>query len=217
MQKPSPDYFGVAPLGHDGLIPEPSRGYPPARIMRFSVLLGLSLASLLGCATYRDDLVRGQHYYDLNQYNDALAVWRILEIDWDSLSYSEQTRYAYLRGMTDYRMGFRADSRHWLAISKAVELRHPGGLDAQSSVQMEQALGELNSAVYAAGQPPSASATGQELANVTANPALPTYSAAPQTQSPAPVQMTPATMATSTQVPSAAPPASASPSPPPVP
>jgi len=187
------------------LIPEPSRGYPPARIMRFSVLLGLSLASLLGCATYRDELARGQHYYDLNQYNDALAVWRVLEIDWDSLTYAEQTRYAYLRGMTDFRMGFRADARHWLAISKAVELRHPGGLDAQSNVQLEQALGELNSAVYAAGQPPSASATGQELANVMANTALPTYSAAPQTQSPAPQQMAPA-----------APPSSAS-SPPPVP
>ena len=141
--------------------------------MRYRVLLGLCLTAAVGCATYHDDLERGQHYYDLNQYNDALAVWRILEIDWDSLTYAEQSRYAYFRGMTDYRIGYRADARHWLATSKAVEQRHPGGLDAQSSAQLEQVLTELNSAVYAMGPPPSAAATGVELTNVTAALNLP--------------------------------------------
>ena len=151
--------------------------------MRYRVLLGLCFATVVGCATYHDDLERGQHYYDLNQYNDALSVWRMLEIDWDSLTYAEQTRYAYLRGMTDYRMGYRADARHWLATSKAVEQRHPGGLDAQSSAQLEQALTELNAAVYAMGPPPSAAATGVELSNVNANigaPAMPIASPAAQ-------------------------------------
>ena len=122
----------------------------------------------MGCATYRDDLDRGQQYYKLNQYNNALSVWRVLESDWDSLNYADQARYAYLRGMTDVRLGFRADARHWLAVAKAVSAQHPGGLDAQASAQLEQSLGELNRAVYAAGQAPSPTATGVELTPVAA-------------------------------------------------
>jgi hypothetical protein len=197
--------FVAGPLGHDGLIMESIRGYPPPRIMRISVLLACCAASLVGCATYHDDLVRGQHYYDLNQYNDALAVWRILEVDWDSLTYAEQCRYSYLRGMTDYRMGFRADARHWLSISKAVEQKHPGGLDAQATAQLGQVLEELNTAVYAMGPPPSAVATGVELPNVTANLELPPSAPAQATQSTAPAN--PATSnAPASTAPAAAPP-----------
>ncbi len=134
--------------------------------MRYTGLLGSCLSLLVGCATYHDDLERGQHYYDLNQYNNALSVWRILEVDWDSLTYAEQARYAFLRGMTDYRMGYRADARHWLAMSKAVAQHHPGGLDAKSLAQLEQALTEFNAAVYAMGPPQSAEATGVELTNI---------------------------------------------------
>jgi hypothetical protein len=170
-----------------GLIMESIRGYPPPRIMRVGVfMLGCCIASLVGCATYHDDLVRGQHYYDVNQYNDALAIWRILEIDWDSLSYAEQSRYSYLRGMTDYRMGFRADARHWLSIAKAVEQKHPGGLDAQANAQLTQVLTELNTAVYAMGPPPSAVATGVELPNVTASLEPPPSAPAQATQGNAP-------------------------------
>jgi hypothetical protein len=172
--------------------------------MRYRVLLGLCLATVVGCATYHDDLERGQHYYDLNQYNNALSIWRMLEIDWDSLTYAEQARYAYLRGMTDYRMGYRADARHWLATSKAVAQVHPGGLDAQSSAQLEQVLTELNAAVYAMGPPPSAAATGVELTNVAAETAMP-----PTTTEPAP------NAAGEPQTAPSAPPAAASPAPPP--
>jgi hypothetical protein len=133
--------------------------------MRCLAVLGLSLAVLVGCATYRDDLARGQHYYDLNQFDNALSVWRMLERDWESLDDAEQTRYAYLRGMTDYRMGYRADARHWLAISKTIAEKHPGGLDAQSIAQLDHALRTLNEAVYSAGPPTSQVAAGRELAN----------------------------------------------------
>ncbi|HEY3664868.1 MAG TPA: hypothetical protein VGL19_02665, partial [Polyangiaceae bacterium] len=85
----------------------------------FSWFLTLSLSvGLAGCATYREDLNRGQRMYEENQYENALAIWRGLEDDSDSLTFNDQARYAYLRGMTDYRLSFRADSRHWLAIAK---------------------------------------------------------------------------------------------------
>jgi len=115
--------------------------------MRFRVALALVLACA-GCATYREDLYRGQRLYEDNQYEKALALWRVLESDTDSLSFNEQSRYAYLRGMTDYRLGFRADSRHWLAIAKATEQEHSGGLSPEWKQRLDESLEDLNKDVY---------------------------------------------------------------------
>ena len=113
----------------------------------FVLLLAIMLCPV-ACATYREDLNRGQRMYEENQYEHALALWRGLEDDADSLSVNDQARYAYLRGMTDYRLGFRADSRHWLAIAKATELAHPGGLSVEWKERLEQSLTDLNQDVY---------------------------------------------------------------------
>ena len=86
--------------------------------MRFALLAPLLL--VLGCATYREDLNRGQRLYEENQYERALAIWRVLEADMDSLSLTDQARYAYLRGMTDFRLGFRPYARHWLGVARAI-------------------------------------------------------------------------------------------------
>lgn len=114
---------------------------------------GLLLAVLLGaCATYREDLNRGQRLYDENQYERALALFRNLERDTDSLSVNDRARYAYLRGMTDYRLGFRSDARHWLAIARATEQQHPGGLSPEWNERLSQSLDELNQEVYGTGR-----------------------------------------------------------------
>jgi len=121
-------------------------------------LVVLLLALVVGaCATYREDLNRGQRLYEESEYERALAIWRFLEVDLDSLDYRDQARYAYLRGMTDYRLGggkggadtqFRAHARHWLALAKAIEQEHPGGLSEQWKQLMEEALDELNAEVW---------------------------------------------------------------------
>jgi len=120
-------------------------------------LLGC-LVLTVGCATYRDELSRGQRYYLDNQYDHALAIWRILEADLDSLTYAEQARYAYLRGMTDYRLGFRSDARHWLAIAAAIQQMHPGGLEDRENAQLRESLNDLNRdyGIEPAGKAPSA-------------------------------------------------------------
>jgi hypothetical protein len=117
----------------------------------FALLLAIALCPL-ACVTYREDLNRGQRMYEENQYEHALALWRSLEDDADSLSQNDQVRYAYLRGMTDFRLGFRADSRHWLAIAKATEQAHSGGLSGEWKERMEQSLNDLNQDVYGAGE-----------------------------------------------------------------
>jgi hypothetical protein len=117
--------------------------------MRTAVVLLLAVAlSSLACATYREELTRGQRMYEENQYEHALALWRILEDDADSLSPTDQARYAYLRGMTDYRLGLRADARHWLAIAKATDQTHAGGLSAAWQQRLEESLTDLNQDVY---------------------------------------------------------------------
>jgi hypothetical protein len=113
--------------------------------MRLYALLALAV---LGCTTYREDLNRGQRLYEQNQYEHALAIWRVLEADMDSLSDNDQARYAYLRGMTDYRLGFRPYARHWLGMAHALDKAHPGGLNQEWRDRMDKSLADLNRDVY---------------------------------------------------------------------
>jgi len=114
-------------------------------IMRRVVLLSL-LA--LACSTYREDLNRGQRLYEEKQYDHALAIWRILEDDVDSLTLNDQARYAYLRGMTNYRLGYRPYARHWLGIARSIEKEHPGGLNDEWKDRLQKSLEDLDKDVY---------------------------------------------------------------------
>jgi hypothetical protein len=110
--------------------------------------LGTSLLSAVACTTYRDHLNRGQRYYDENDYEKALALWRALEPDMDSLSDQERARYSYLRGMTDYRLGYRSHARHWLAVAQAIEKKYPGGLEEDWHHRAKEAIEDLNKDVF---------------------------------------------------------------------
>jgi hypothetical protein len=164
----------------------------PSLSMRSALVLLLALC-LSACATYREDLNRGHRLYEEHQYERALAIFRYLEPDIDSLNFKDQARYAYLRGMTDYRLGseFRADARHWLAIAKAIEQQHPGGLAEQWKQLLEDALSDLNREVYASlgapEQPPPGDA-GQPAAPAPSSGAAPPPPPAP----PEPAQAEPA-------------------------
>jgi len=116
-----------------------------------------------GCATYSRDLERAEAHYKANEFEPALALFRVLEPDMDSYSAAEKARYAYYRGMTDYRLaslanpgsgvadpkkGFRDNARHWLAIAAAVEKQTPGGLMPDQKQLLNSALTDLNQDVY---------------------------------------------------------------------
>ncbi|HEY3494650.1 MAG TPA: hypothetical protein VGK73_08200 [Polyangiaceae bacterium] len=111
-------------------------------------LVWIAALVALGCSTYREDLNRGQRLYEENQYEHALAIWRVLEADADSLSINDQARYAYLRGMTDYRLGFRPYARHWLGIARAIDKEHPGGLNQEWRDRLDKSLADLDKDVY---------------------------------------------------------------------
>src|SRR5690606_15022503 len=118
------------------------------RSMRLSAgraaLASAALASAaLGCATHSDALARGQRYYEENQYERALALWRDLDRQQARFSGSERARDAYFRGMTDYRLGYRHDARHWLGIARAIEAENPGGLGPVWLARLDGALADL--------------------------------------------------------------------------
>jgi hypothetical protein len=115
-------------------------------------LAAVAVAFSLGaCTTYRDQLVRGQNAFEQNEHERTLGLLRALEPDVANLSLPEQARYAYLRGMTDYRIGHRNDARHWLAIARAHDDTSPGLLPADWKTRMMEALDELNRVVYGEG------------------------------------------------------------------
>ena len=108
----------------------------------------LLLLCAAACSAHRDALERGHSYYEDNRFEQALAVWRELERDESRLRPYERSRYAYLRGMTDYRLGFRDDARHWLGLARAVEQMHPGGISPEWMERLEAALDDLHREIF---------------------------------------------------------------------
>lgn len=142
---------------------------PALRSLSVVVLLGALSAPLLvaSCATYRQDLERARAHYDKNEFEPALALFRVLEPDIDSFSDGELAQYAYSRGMTDYRLAslvttttsvadpkqaYQSHARHWLAFAKAVEDKTPGGLGTDELTRLKDALVDLNHDVYGGGE-----------------------------------------------------------------
>jgi hypothetical protein len=127
------------------------RRAPIATSYLIAGLLACAAVATAGCSTYRDDLARSQKAYEQNQHERALAIFRMLEPDLQHLSESERAQYAYLRGMTDYRIGYRADARHWLMLAKALENKTPNSLAVDWKARLDESLGELNEAVWSGG------------------------------------------------------------------
>lgn len=121
------------------------------RAFAFVVVVVASLAMLAGCNTYRDQLVRSQRAFEQNEYERSLALLRNMENDMTRLASPEQAQYAYLRGMSDYRIGYRADARHWLAIARAYDDASPGVLPADWKARLGEAIDEMDQIVFAEG------------------------------------------------------------------
>ena len=119
-----------------------------ARPAFLSLLFIGVLGAGAGCNNYTHQLERGQSYYEQNDYERALALWRNLEDDDGSLSDSEYIRYCYLRGMTDYRLKYRHDARYWLGLAKAGVIDLGSGLNEDEMARLSEALDDLNASVY---------------------------------------------------------------------
>ena len=114
-------------------------------------LVAVSAWAAQACTTYQDDLNRSQRAFDQSEHERALAILRQLEPDMARLTVGDQAHYCFLRGMTDYRIGYKADSRHWLALAAAIEQATPGSLPPDSAKRMNESLKEMNETVYNGG------------------------------------------------------------------
>jgi hypothetical protein len=137
-----------------------------------ATVLSVTVLGGFGCATYLDDLNRAERHYQSNQHEQALALFRALEADMDSLSPADRARYAYLRGINDYRLSghkedtstttaaastsnvdktYRAHARYWLGIARSLERQTPGSLRAEWKNNVDEALRDLNQDVFGVG------------------------------------------------------------------
>ena len=101
-----------------------------------------------GCATYEQELQRSEEHFTHDEHEQALAGLRALEPDWASFDARDRARYCYLRGMTDYRIGFKADARHWLAIAAEINVETPGSLVPSEASLVNDKLAELNQVIW---------------------------------------------------------------------
>jgi hypothetical protein len=102
----------------------------------------------VGCATYEAELGRAEEHFTHDEHESALAGLRALESDWSALETRDRARYCYLRGMTDYRIGFKADARHWLAIAAQIDIETPGSLVPSERSLVNEKLDELNTVIW---------------------------------------------------------------------
>lgn len=116
-----------------------------------------------GCATYEQELGRAEEHFTHDEHEKSLATLRALEHDWTSFSIRDRARYAYLRGMTDYRIGFKADARHWLAVASELDKASPGALAPNEKTLVDEKLGELNQVVWSGDVLPTEEAPGTKV------------------------------------------------------
>ncbi|MFO0677156.1 MAG: hypothetical protein U0169_11510 [Polyangiaceae bacterium] len=111
------------------------------------------LATLVttGCNTYSDAVGRSRKAYEQHQHERALGILRSIERDTSRLGTEERAQYAYLRGMTDYRIGYKLDARHWLGVARAIEKDKPGSLSSDWNARLEETLQELDQIVHEKG------------------------------------------------------------------
>lgn len=107
--------------------------------------------ALVQCSTYSDCLGRGRKAFDAGEHERALAIFRSMQNDIGELSMPERALYGYLRGMTDYRIGYHAEARHWLALAAETEKETPGSLPPDMSKRLVETLSDLNEQVYEQG------------------------------------------------------------------
>ena len=96
-----------------------------------------------GCAAVSDDMRRAEQTYETARYENTLIWLRDLESEAPGMDLEMRARYYYLRGMTEYRLGHRADALHYLAITREIASDGGAGLRPEWQQIMERTLTEL--------------------------------------------------------------------------
>jgi hypothetical protein len=97
---------------------------------------------------------RAQESYLQARYEDSLTWLTDLEDDAPSMDPELRARYFYLRGMTEYRLGHRANALHYLAVAREVAGERGEGLLEDWVPLLDRTLEELTPRAPMSHQPP---------------------------------------------------------------
>lgn len=106
-------------------------------------VVACSAAVVSGCTALADDMRRAEQAYESARYEDALTWLSDLEDDIGAMDPETGARYYYLRGMTEYRLGHRADALHYLAVAREAAGDQGAGLRPEWRQIMDRTLEEL--------------------------------------------------------------------------
>ena len=100
----------------------PAERYRAPVLARIAAIAGLAVAlsSVLGCTSPATDLRSAQDLYRDARYEQAAAWLDALEPELQRMSSAERARFYYLRGMSAFRLGQRADALHYLALAQVL-------------------------------------------------------------------------------------------------
>lgn len=111
-------------------------------MLRLVCALGCAL-SLTACATLHDDLKHARAHYADARYESALVWLEAVQPHLTELDARGRAEFYYLRGMTAYRLGQRADALHYLGLAWA-ETREPDTqLEADRQRSLDRTLAKL--------------------------------------------------------------------------
>jgi hypothetical protein len=122
-----------------------------ARAAALALATAFTLGFAVGCNTYADSLGRAQRAFEQSEHERALAILRTLEPDVRRLTDSDRAKYYYLRGLTDFRIGYRLEARHWLSLASAIVKQTPDALPADWSKRLKESQKDLDESVYTSG------------------------------------------------------------------
>lgn len=135
-----------------------------SRLGSFVLVCALAVPLFAGCAALRDDMQRAEQSYDAARYEDALIWFRDLEPDAPSMDARMRTRYFYLRGMTEYRLGHRLQALHYLAVAREIAGEDDVGLRPEWRQIMDRTLAELTPRTMTHRPPEAAAETADQAA-----------------------------------------------------
>jgi hypothetical protein len=98
---------------------------------------------LAGCAALKEDMQHAETAFDAAQYDESLVWLEDLERDAPDMDVQMRARFYYLRGMTAFRLGKRADALHYLALAREVAGDQNDGLRPEWATAMTRTITEL--------------------------------------------------------------------------
>jgi hypothetical protein len=108
------------------------------------IALASSIAILAtGCTSPGTDLRSAQDLYRDARYEQAAAWLDALEPELQTMSSAERARFYYLRGMSAFRLGQRADALHYLALAQVLFADAPDDIPPPWRPVLERTLEAL--------------------------------------------------------------------------